>query len=53
GKENGMLLGFRPDYIEIGAADGKKDIRDVIIGIYNRTLSANDQYRALMNPELI
>ena len=53
GRENGMMIGFRPDYIEIGADDGKKDIRDVIVGIYNRTLSANDQYRALMNPELI
>ncbi|HEY8350786.1 MAG TPA: sigma-E processing peptidase SpoIIGA [Clostridia bacterium] len=53
GRENGMMIGFRPDYIEIGADDGKKDIRDVIVGIYNRTLSANEQYRALMNPELI
>lgn len=53
GRENGMMIGFRPDYIEVGADDGKKDIRDVIVGIYNRTLSANDQYRALMNPELI
>jgi stage II sporulation protein GA (sporulation sigma-E factor processing peptidase) len=53
GRENGMMIGFRPDYIEIGADDGKKDIRDVIVGIYNRALSANEQYRALMNPELI
>lgn len=53
GRENGMMIGFRPDYIEIGADEGKKDIRDVIVGIYNRTLSANEQYRALMNPELI
>ena len=48
-----MMIGFRPDYIEIGADDGKRGIRDVIVGIYNRTLSADEQYRALMNPELI
>jgi stage II sporulation protein GA (sporulation sigma-E factor processing peptidase) len=53
GRENGMMIGFRPDYIEIGADDGKRGIRDVIVGIYNRTLSADEQYRALMNPELI
>lgn len=53
GKENGMLIGFRPDYIEIGNDNEKKDIRDVIVGIYNKALSRNEQYRALMNPELI
>lgn len=53
GRENGMLIGFRPDYIEIGADEGKKGVHDVIVGIYNRALSRNEQYRALMNPELI
>lgn len=53
GKENGMLIGFRPDYIEIGEADDRKDVQAVIIGIYNKALSRNEQYRALMNPELM
>lgn len=53
GKENGMLIGFRPDYIEIVNEDEKKDVRDVIVGIYNRALSRNEQYRALMNPKLM
>lgn len=53
GKENGMLIGFRPDYIEIGEDEGKKGVRDAIVGIYNRALSRNEQYKALMNPELI
>ncbi len=53
GKENGMLIGFRPDYIEIGEEDGRKGIHDVIVGIYNKALSRNEQYRALMNPELM
>ncbi len=53
GKENGMLLGFKPDYIEIGEEDEKKDVSDVIVGIYNRALSRNEKYRALLSPELI
>lgn len=53
GRENGMLIGFRPDYIEIGTESEKKGVRDVIIGIYNRALSRNEQYKALLNPELM
>lgn len=53
GKENGMLIGFRPDYIEIGNENEKKGVNDVIVGIYNRALSRNEKYRALLNPELM
>ncbi len=53
GRENGMLIGFKPDYIEIGNEKEKKGVSDVIVGIYNRALSRNEQYRALLNPELM
>ena len=53
GKEHGMLIGFRSDFIEIDKDNKKKGISDVIVGIYNRTLSKNEKYRALLNPELI
>lgn len=53
GKENGMLIGFKPDYIEIGENEEKKDVVDVIVGIYNRALSKNERYRALLSPELM
>lgn len=53
GKENGMLIGFKPDYIEIENEDEKKDVSDVVIGIYNSSLSKNEKYRALLSPELI
>lgn len=53
GRENGMLIGFRPDYIEIEEENRRKGIRDVIVGIYNRALSRNEKYKALLNPELI
>lgn len=50
GKENGMLIGFRPDYLEIGI--DKKSIKEVVIGIYNKTLSKNDNYNALLSSDL-
>ena len=53
GKENGMLIGFKPDYIEVGGNNEKKGVTDVIIGIYNRTLSKNNNYNALLGPELV
>jgi stage II sporulation protein GA (sporulation sigma-E factor processing peptidase) len=53
GKENGMLIGFKPDYIEVGENSEKKGVTDVIIGIYNRALSKNNNYNALLNLELV
>jgi stage II sporulation protein GA (sporulation sigma-E factor processing peptidase) len=53
GKENGMLIGFKPDYVEVGEEQQKKGVSNVIVGIYNRALSKNEKYRALLNPELI
>ncbi len=53
GKENGMLIGFKPDYIEIGEEDGIKGVDEVIVGIYNKALSKTERYRALVNPELM
>jgi len=53
GKENGMLIGFKPDYIEIGESLEKKGVSNVIVGIYNRILSKNEKYNALLSPELM
>jgi stage II sporulation protein GA (sporulation sigma-E factor processing peptidase) len=53
GKENGMLIGFKPDFIEVGEEEEKRDIKNVIVGIYNRSLSGNDKYKALLGPELV
>lgn len=53
GKENGMLIGFRPDFIEIGNEEDKRGVQDVIVGIYNRALSKNERYKALLSPELM
>jgi len=53
GKENGMLIGFKADYIEIGDENEKRGVNDVTVGIYNKTLSRNEKYKALLSPELI
>ena len=53
GKENGMLIGFKPDYIEVGEETEKKGVTEVIIGIYNRALSKSENYNALLGPELV
>lgn len=50
GKENGLLLGFRPDRIFIG--ENNKEVL-AIVCIYNRKLSANNSYSALLSPELV
>lgn len=51
GKQNGMLIGFKADKVEIL---GEKDIilENVIIAIYNFKLSSDGFYNALLNPEI-
>lgn len=53
GKENGMLIGFKPDFIEVGENEEKRGVTSVIIGIYNNSLSKNEKYKALLGPELV
>jgi stage II sporulation protein GA (sporulation sigma-E factor processing peptidase) len=50
GKENGLLVGFKPDGIYIG--EDKKEVI-AIVCIYNRRLSVNNSYSALLSPELV
>ncbi len=49
GAQNGLLLGFRPDFITVE----NKSRTDVTVGIYNQPLSKNHSYNALLNPEII
>lgn len=50
GTDSGAVLGFAPDYVRI--INERRYIKDVIIGIYNGTLCASSDYRALINPEI-
>lgn len=55
GKDNGMLLGFKPDELIIDSSgyDNNKNL-EVIVAIYNDKLSQRDEkYKALLNPEIL
>lgn len=52
GKNNGMLLGIKADEI-IVEKEETKITRNVIIGIYNQSLTKRGEYRALIGLELI
>lgn len=53
GKQNGMLLGIRADEIQVETEDEKKTSNNVIIGIYDKSLTKRGEYRALIGIELI
>ena len=57
GKKNGLLIGFRADKVEfkpLAAESGPKTERkNVIVGLYNSSLSDDGLYDALLNAELI
>ena len=51
GNESDLLIGFRPDLVEIG--DDKRRATNVIVGIYKNTLSKSMEFQALLGPQLI
>lgn len=53
GKKNGIIIGFRPDYIKIYTEDGEQIRKKVIIGIYNNKLAKNELYSGLIGLNLI
>ena len=53
GKQNGMLLGIKPDYMKVIFDETEKVNENVIIGIYNKSLTKRGEYRALVGIELI
>lgn len=53
GKKNGIIIGFRPDYIKIYTEDGEGTITKVIVGIYNENISKNGLYSGLIGLNLL
>lgn len=53
GKNHGMLMGFRPDEIEVINGDTSIRTREVIIGVYNKKLCPEGSYRALVHPGIL
>lgn len=52
GKQNGMLLGIKPDYSKIITEEEEKEV-NVLIGIYNKSLTKRGEYRALIGVEIL
>lgn len=53
GKQNGMLLGIKPEYIIIKTEENEQKINNVIVGIYNKSLTKKGEYRGLIGIDLL
>lgn len=53
GKQNGMLLGIKAEKVIIKFEEEEKENQNVIIGIYNKSLTKRGEYRALLGIELM
>jgi len=53
GKENGMLLGIKPDMVILHQRKFIREIKDVIIGIYNSKIGKDGDYRGLLYSEIL
>ena len=53
GKQNGMLLGIKADYAKIINEEKEEKKENIIIGIYNKSLTKRGEYRALIGLDSI
>ena len=53
GKENGMLVGIKISEIVVKSEDEEKKTSNIIIGIYDRSLTKKGEYRALVGVDLL
>lgn len=52
-KQNGMLIGIRPEYVKVITDEQEKINKNVIIGIYEKSLTKKGEYQALIGIELL
>ena len=48
-----MLIGIKPETVKIITDEQEEERKNVIIGIYNKSLTKKGEYRALIGIELI
>lgn len=53
GKQNGLMLGIKADQVEVEKGDEIQITKDVIIGIFNDSLSKTKSYCALIGLDLL
>lgn len=52
GKQNGMLIGIKPEKLEVINEQSNEEKKGAIIGIYNKSLTKRGEYNALIGIEL-
>ena len=54
GNENGILTGFKADIVRIGSKEGPNaELNGVVVCLYDKALSENEEYRALLAPDML
>lgn len=53
GADNALMIGFKPDEFNIELDNENQAIRELIIGIYNKRLSRDGEYNALIHPDIL
>lgn len=53
GKQNGLMVGFKADQVVVEKEEGAQIRKDVIIGIFNQSLSKDKRYTALIGLDLL
>lgn len=53
GKENGMLLGFKIDTLQIDYDEQESNIEGAIVGIYDKKLTKTNTYHALVGLDIL
>ncbi len=53
GKQNGMLLGFIADKVELKIEENIQELNNIIIGIYEKNLTKNGVYTGLVGIDII
>lgn len=53
GKQNGMLLGFIADKVELRTEENVQELENIIIGIYEKNLTKNGAYTGLVGIDMI
>ena len=52
GKQNGMLIGIKAEYLKIKQEEKEEIKENIIVGIYNKSLTKKGEYRALIGVEM-
>lgn len=53
GKSHGLMVGLRPDVVVIKNERQEIITSDVVLGLVNKSLSREGQYRALLHPQIL